>query len=91
MHLIGDSITAANRARTILDSLRLPNGEYHHEQIPSPDGGSIQINAYADRCLADRARQAETHSAAFVIFAAGIHDADVAPRDGTISRGWTPL
>lgn len=37
-HLSGDPTTAAHRARTLLDSIRLDNGQYHAEYIPTPDG-----------------------------------------------------
>lgn len=87
----GTQSTAAGNAKTLLDSIKMGGGQYRHETIPAPDGSHIQVSVYPDRSLADRARHAETRSAADIFLDIGLEDAVAAPRDGLISLGWAVL
>lgn len=87
----GTESAAAGNAKALLDSIKMGGGRYRRETIPAPDGSDIQVSIFPDRSLADRARRAETHSAADIFFDMGLQDAVAAPRDGLISYRWAVL
>lgn len=90
-HFDGTASEAAEKAKTILASLRQPDGTFRREYVSTPDGQDVAVAIYLDRSLADRARRAETRSTSDTMEAMGFKDIVADPRSGLIYTGWTPL
>lgn len=82
---------AAQRVTAFLASLRRDDGSFASFQTQGPKGERIDTSFFPDRPLADRARKAETLSAARVFDQLGIQYTDANGRDGVIADKWTVL
>lgn len=82
---------AAQRVTAFLANLRRDDASYTSFQPQGPNNELVDTNFYADRPLADRAKKAETLSAAKIFDQMGVQYTDANGRDGVIADEWTVL
>lgn len=85
----GPRDAAAQRAKTVVQSLRLPGGQFKQLSIKSPDGGDVPLYLSLDTAVAHLIRKRATKRVAEALkrvgAPAGLY---VAARDGIVANAW---